>query len=140
VSERWGAEIVVVHDTIYRPHELPGFVAIVEGRREGLLTYRMDGGDCEIVTLASRVEGRGVGTALIDSVIGEARRAEARRVWLITHNDNVDALRFYQRRGFRLVRVDQGAIDRARNLKPQIPEIGRDGIPMHDEVELELVV
>jgi ribosomal protein S18 acetylase RimI-like enzyme len=140
VREQWGAEIVVVHDTIYRPHELPGFVGIVQGKREGLVTFRMDGGDCEIVTLASRMEGRGVGTALICAVIAEARRAGAGCVWLVTHNDNVDALRFYQRRGFRLVGVNRGAIDRARKLKPEIPEVGRHGIPMHDEVELELLV
>jgi ribosomal protein S18 acetylase RimI-like enzyme len=140
VREQWGAEIVVVHDTVYRPHELPGFVAVAAGERRGLLTFRMDGGDCEIVTLASRVEGRGVGTGLIDAVVAEARRSRARRVWLITHNDNIDALRFYQRRGFRLVGVNRGAIDRARKVKPEIPEVGRYGIPMHDEVELELVV
>ena len=60
---------------------------------------------------------------------------------LITTNDNVDALRFYQRRGYRLARVDAGAVDRSRvALKPAIPEIGAHGIPLRDELELELLL
>jgi hypothetical protein len=62
-------------------------------------------------------------------------------VWVVTTNDNVDALRFYQRRGYRLASVDAGAVDRARAaLKPAIPEVGAHGIPLRDELELELLV
>ena len=68
-----------------------------------------------------------------------AEASGARRLWLITTNDNVDALRFYQRRGFRLARVHAGAVDRSRaTLKPAIPEIGAHEIPLRDELELEM--
>jgi hypothetical protein len=68
-----------------------------------------------------------------------ARDAGCTRLWLITTNDNVDALRFYQRRGFRLAALHAGAVDRSRTrLKPEIPEIGDHGIPLRDEIELEL--
>ncbi|MGD8245715.1 MAG: hypothetical protein PVG25_02965 [Anaerolineae bacterium] len=60
------------------------------------------------------------------------------RIWLITTNDNLAALRFYQRRGFSLVAVHPGAVDQARTLKPEIPAIGHSGIPIRDEIELEL--
>ena len=71
--------------------------------------------------------------------LGSRRPSGARRLWLITTNDNVDALRFYQRRGFRLVRVHAGAVDRSRAaLKPGIPEAGDHGIPLRDELELEM--
>ncbi|MFF5052519.1 hypothetical protein ACFY1S_04950 [Micromonospora sp. NPDC000663] len=52
---------------------------------------------------------------------------------------NLRALRFYQRRGMRLVAVDRGAVDRARRLNPQIPLVGEHGIPLHDELVLELL-
>jgi len=57
---------------------------------------------------------------------------------VITSNDNLSALGFYQRRGFRLVAVYQNAIDAAREIKPNIPQIGMENIPIHDEIELEL--
>ena len=60
------------------------------------------------------------------------------RLWLITTNDNVDALRFYQRRGFRLVAIDRDAVERSRaTLKPGIPRTGLHGIPIRDELTLE---
>jgi GNAT superfamily N-acetyltransferase len=78
-----------------------------------------------------------VGTALLDAVKRIALEAGCRRVYLTTTNDNLRALRFYQRRGFRLVAVYAGAVDRARAHKPQIPAIGMHGIPIRDEIELE---
>ena len=137
-AEQWGAPEVVVHDTVYEPHTLPGFVAVQHDAWLGLITYHVAGDACEIVTLASMWEGVGVGTALIKSVVAEARRFGCRRVWLMTTNDNLHALRFYQKRGFRLVAVHRGAVDRARQIKSAIPYLGNHGIPLHDEIELEL--
>ncbi len=134
--ENWGAPYVIAHDELIVPGDLPGFIAEVDSRPAGLITYRIDGDACEIVTLDSRPRYRGTGTALIEAVDEVARRAECARLWLITTNDNLDALRFYQRRGFHLVRVDSGAVERARRLKP-IPQIGDYGIPIRDEIELE---
>jgi ribosomal protein S18 acetylase RimI-like enzyme len=109
-----------------------------EGRLVGLLTYIVDGDRCEIVTLHAAEQWRGVGSALIEEVERVALEAGCRQVWLITTNDNVDALRFYQRRGFRLAVLHGGAVDRSRaSLKPEIPEIGEHGIPLRDELELQ---
>jgi RimJ/RimL family protein N-acetyltransferase len=60
------------------------------------------------------------------------------RVWLITTNDNTAALRFYQRLGFDLVALHRDAVDAARSIKPSIPLVGNDGIPIRHELELEL--
>jgi hypothetical protein len=61
-----------------------------------------------------------------------------RRVWLVTTNDNVDALRFYQCRGWRLAALRVGAVDDARaRLKPGLPEVGQYGISLRDEMILE---
>ena len=82
--------------------------------------------------------GRGIGSTLLEGVANEARRRGCRRLWLITTNDNLNAIRFYQRRGLRLVAVHAGAVDDARRLKPSIPLVGEDGIPIRDELEFEL--
>jgi GNAT superfamily N-acetyltransferase len=104
----------------------------------GVLTYVLEGDGCEILTLHAAQQWRGAGTALIEEVERIVSSAGCRRLWLITTNDNVDALRFYQRRGFRLAKLHAGAVDRSReSLKPEIPAIGEHGIPIRDELELE---
>jgi len=98
----------------------------------------IDAGELEITAIASQSEGRGVGSALMATAVETARETGCRRVWLITTNDNLPALRFYQKRGFRLVSIHRGAVDYSRaKLKPEIPELGRHAIPIHDELELE---
>jgi ribosomal protein S18 acetylase RimI-like enzyme len=137
LRELWG-ETVVSRGAVHNPTTLPGFVAEEGGERVGLLTYRVEGADCEVVTIDAFPEGAGAGTALLDAAARAARDAGCGRVWLITTNDNLRALRFYQRRGFRLVAVHPDALERSRELKPSIPDIGLDGIPLRDELELEL--
>ncbi len=138
VAERWGAETIVSRGRIHRPRNLPGFVAVEGDERVGLLSYHVAGGECEIVSLDSLRPASGVGTALIAAAERAARGADCRRLWLITTNDNLPTLRFYQRRGFPLVAIHRNAVEEARKLKPAIPLIGLDGIPIRDEVELEL--
>ena len=116
---------------------LPGFVAERNGRPRGLATYRRDGDDCEVAFIGALDRHQGVGTALLDAVV-EAL-AGCGRIWLVTTNDNLEALRFYQRRGFVLSELRPGAVDESRRgLKPQIGAVGDFGIPLRDELELEL--
>jgi GNAT superfamily N-acetyltransferase len=110
-----------------------------DGRLAGVATLVRHGDELELLTLHALDRRRGVGTALLAAVIALGRRWGCRRLWLITTNDNVDALRFYQRRGLRLAALDRGAVDRSRaTIKPGIPETGEFGIPIRDEIELEL--
>jgi DNA-3-methyladenine glycosylase I len=138
IAAQWGADEVVVHDTVYHPARLPGFVAWQAGVRVGLVTFFLDDEACEIVTLDSQRRGSGVGTALLEAVKGVAQVSGCRRLWLITTNDNLDALRFYQKRGFALVAVHRNAVERARQTKPEIPLVGQHGIPLRDEIELDI--
>ncbi len=140
IIERWGAEIVVGHGIIYRPAEHPGFVAIHEGQKMGLVTYDIAGESCEIVSIDSTNSSIGIGTALIEAVKKIAREAKCKRLWLITTNDNLNALRFYQKRGFVLVAVHRNALELSRRLKPEIPLVGAEGIPLRDEIELEMAL
>ena len=126
---------------LVHPLDHPAFVAeAAEGQLLGMLTYvpGQDWQQCEILTLHADDQWRGTGTALIEAAGQLARQRECSRLWVITTNDNVDALHFYQRRGFCLVRVHRGAVDRSRaSLKPEIPAVGAYGIPPRDEIELE---
>jgi ribosomal protein S18 acetylase RimI-like enzyme len=111
---------------------------LIAGDLNGVLTYIVDTDACEVLTLHCEPRHTGAGTALLDAVARIAADAGCTRLWLITTNDNVDALRFYQRRGFRLAALHAGAVDDSRGrLKPEIPEIGDHGIPLRDELELE---
>jgi ribosomal protein S18 acetylase RimI-like enzyme len=117
----------------------PAFVAEIGGERLGFITYLLDGDECEISGLASFRENQGVGTALIEAALGAAGRAGCRRACLVTTNDNTRSIRFYQRRGFRIAAVRVGRIDDYRaSLKPEIALTGNDGIPIRDEIELEV--
>ncbi len=135
----WGSAIARLGELVDLD-VLPSLVAEVDGQAAGLLTWRHDesAGEVEVVGIEAWVRDRGVGAALLRAVRSEARRLGVRRLWLITNNDNLDALRFYQRRGWHLVAVHVGGTDRSRAVKASIPLVGNHGIPVHHEVELEL--
>ena len=139
ILDRWGAEFVVVHDVVYYPHRLRGFVAELNTTDHfGLATYVIEKSACELVTLDSLREGEGIGSALVQAVEQEGSRSGCSRLWCVTTNDNHAALGFYKKRGFRIVAVHPGAVERSRILKPSIPLRGIDNIPILDEIELEL--
>ena len=132
----WGAAEVAVHDGVFYPATLPGFIAERSSRIVGLVTYQVRPGVLEIVTLNALDLYQGIGTLLIEAVRAEARRQGCYQVMLTTTNDNIGALRFYQRRGFRLAALRPGAVDRSRQQKPEIPRTGDFGIPLRDEIDL----
>jgi DNA-3-methyladenine glycosylase I len=139
-KKNWGDEFVVAHGIVYHPDTLDGFIAYDGPDWVGVITYAFLDGDCEIVSLDSDREGQGLGTRLIDAVEAEARRQNCRRVFLITTNDNLNALGFYQKRGFELVQINRGAVKESRKIKPGIPLIGMNNIPLRDEIELEIIL
>jgi len=140
LQEWWAGPLVVTRGKIHLADELPGFMAVHDGLPAGLITYEFSGDQCEIVTMNSLVENQGIGTALIEAVHDVAINAGCQRLWLITTNDNTAALRFYQKRGFSLVAVHRNAVEKSRELKPEIPLTGNDDIPLRDEIELEIVL
>lgn len=140
IEAEWGALVMAAHGTVFHPAELPGFIAEMPGQGSGqpvgLLTYAVAGGALEIVTLNAVRRLRGTGTTLLGYAVTEAGRRGCREIRLTTTNDNVEGLRFYQRRGFRLAELRPGAVDEARRIKPEIPQVGEHGIPLHDELDL----
>jgi GNAT superfamily N-acetyltransferase len=135
-AQLWGAAEVVVHDGVFYPASLPGFIAERAGRIAGLVTFEVRDRVLEIATINALDRYQGVGTMLIEAVRAEAKRLGCHHVTLTTTNDNIGALRFYQRRGFRLAALRSGAVDRSRQRKPEIPRTGDFGIPLRDEIDL----
>jgi GNAT superfamily N-acetyltransferase len=137
VTKQWASSIVVTRGQVYKPANLPGFVCWKGEKRVGLVTYRVEKQECEIITLNSFAEREGVATGLLQAAEKAALKSGCTRLWVITTNDNLDALRFYQKRGFRITKVHTDALKEWRKLKPEIPETGLYEIPMRDEIELE---
>jgi ribosomal protein S18 acetylase RimI-like enzyme len=140
IEKRWGSVKVVTRGRVHDTSLLPGFVAVSGGEPVGLATYDIAGDECEMVSLDSLAEGIGIGTALVRAVEGVARSSGCRRLWLITTNDNLAAVGFYQKRGLHIAAIHLDALEESRRLKPEIPLTGIDGIPIRDEIELELVL
>ena len=143
LTKHWGDTGVWSIGRRYQADQLPGFVAIDEqtgGAPIGLVTYCIqDGGYLgEIVTLSSRRENNGIGAALLDAAVRALREAGCVRAFLCTTNDNLRALGFYQKRGWKLAMLHKGLVEEARKRKAVIPAIGMHGIPINDELELEM--
>lgn len=138
--EHWGGEEMVSRGKVYRPEQLEGFVVEVDNEWIGLLTFFIKQSEFEVTSIDSLRERMGIGTMLLDEAIEEARAQDCRRIFLITTNDNLNALHFYQKRGFELVTVHRGAVNESRKIKPSIPLIGMNNIPLRDEIELEMIL
>lgn len=136
-QSEWCGDTMVSRGHIYQLSEMKSLIAKADGKLVGAITFRFDDeGGCELMSINATTQGGGVGTKLLAALEAEARKIGCRRIWLITSNDNLDALRFYQRRGYRITAVYSGAIDEARRIKPTIPYIGHQDIEIHDEIEL----
>lgn len=136
--DHWGSEEMISRGRVYRSEQLEGFVVEEADQWVGLLTFVVENDECEVTSLDSLRERQGLGSLLIGTAIEEARRRDCRRLFLITTNDNLNALGFYQKRGFEIVAVYRGAVNASRKSKPSIPWIGMNGIPLRDEIELEM--
>jgi N-acetylglutamate synthase-like GNAT family acetyltransferase len=136
----WASMTQVTRGRKIQADELPGFAAMRDGEEVGLLTYVIRGDECEIVTHNSLAGHGGIGSCLLAAVRAKAREAGCRRLWLVTTNDNTPSLRFYQRRDFDLVAIHRNAVKDARKLKPEIPDVGMDGIAIRHEIEMEYLL
>ena len=106
----------------------------------GLITYMVYDNLLEIISLDSLHENQGIGSKLLGAVIHEAKERKLQKIVLITTNDNINAIKFYQKRGFDMVRLFHNALDISRKLKPEIPLIGENSIPLRHEIEFELYI
>ena len=136
-AKHWGTPEMAISSGIFRCDEIDGFAAVNEsGEIISCITYTIDGKDCEIISLDSMIENKGIGTALLQQVEETAKHAHCQRIKLITTNDNVHAIAFYQKRGYTMAELYVNAVEEARKVKPEIPFAADNGIPIRDEILL----
>jgi GNAT superfamily N-acetyltransferase len=142
VAKHFGSPRVVSRGQLHQVRDLPGLIAVREGKQVGLAQYHIahsknEEADFEIVTLIAEERRTGVGRALLAATEPIARAAGCCRMWLVTTNNNEDGLAFYRAIGWRQVAIRTGAVDIARVLKPEIPTTDTAGRPIRDEIEFE---
>lgn len=138
-SRQWGSPEMVISSGVYDCRHLDGFVALNNNEIIGLITFTLREQVCEIISLDSLIEGRGIGSALVLAVETVAKENHSKVVKVVTTNDNLLALKFYQKRGYCFVELYPNAVAKARKIKPTIPLIGNDGIPIRDELILQRI-
>ena len=137
IRDQWAGEPLIVHGTEYRLADCP---TLIYGDREGVAVFTLDSEPPELLLLHALRPGAGIGSALIAAVVSAAKERGHGRLLVTTTNDNLAALRFYQRRGFRMHGLRVGAVDDARVRKASIPLEGFNGIRLHDEIDLVLEI
>ncbi|WP_322923231.1 GNAT family N-acetyltransferase [Paenibacillus campi] len=140
LQRNWGSAQMVVSSGTYQCEQLDGFIVEENNEIIGLITYVIRLDEIEIISLDSLQEGKGIGSALMNKVEHIARQNQLLAISLITTNDNLNALKFYQKRSYRMVSVIPDAVNQARKLKPSIPLIGNEGIPLTDELQLRKIL
>jgi DNA-3-methyladenine glycosylase I len=136
VKQEWGSDMMVTKGQIHHMADCKGLIAEKNNIPVGLLVYETKKKDMEIISLNAVKKYAGVGTGLLEKLTRIAKQNGIKKIWLVTTNDNLDALRFYQKRGFVMSAVYPNAIEKSRAIKPQIPLYGDYGIALRDEIEL----
>lgn len=139
VRQQWGDSVVSLGRKV-DPFTLPVRVAVAGDEFAGVAAYLIESDELEVVALAATGAVRGTGRALMLDLFEMARNRGLRRVHLVTTNDNLRAIGFYQVIGMTIARVGINAIAEARKLKPEIPLTGEKGIPIRDEIEFEYLI
>ncbi|MEM7019480.1 MAG: GNAT family N-acetyltransferase, partial [Pseudomonadota bacterium] len=91
-----------------------------------------------VVIMVSLKQGLGIGRQLLDAALQLAKEKGCQRAWLITTNNNSNAIKFYAANGWQQVAIHHHAVKEARRLKPELPEFDGNGVPIRDEIEFEV--
>jgi GNAT superfamily N-acetyltransferase len=131
----FGRRDIIAFGEVMNIEEMPALVAVMHEEVSGALAYRLHGNGLHIVALATDAlwQRSGVGGHLVAEAELLARRLSLGRVVVTTTNDNLPALYFYQRRGYRISAVVPGSVLAHTGQE----RIGFAGIPVRDEVQLE---
>lgn len=115
---------------------LEGLAVFSQGEITALLTYRIKPDHiCEIISLDSLIENQGTATKLLQKVFDIARTCSCKAVKVMTTNDNLKAIGFYQKRDFDMIKLHYNSVENSRKIKPEIPFLGEYGIPLRHELE-----
>ncbi len=110
--------------------EIVGCLQLLDPTSEGEI-------ELAILAVAEEHQGRGIGMALVKRAIEEARHEGLQTMRVGTSSADIDNLRFYQRRGFRMLAIERDAFTPADGY----PEgTMTDGLPLRDRVWLTLAL
>jgi N-acetylglutamate synthase-like GNAT family acetyltransferase len=139
--QTWGGDICVSRGKVQKVDDFTGgFIAKEGGKNIGFVTYIVTGTEMEITGLLSVRENNGIGSGLVKAVVELAKKQKLKKVALVTTNDNLHGIGFWQKRGFSLVKVYPNSMEYIRKIKPAVPLIGENSIPLRDELELEMIL
>ena len=138
IIKGWGSDILVSRGKPHKAQDLDGILVYENEEIIGLGLYYIENNECEIALLETFIQNKGIGTKIIEKVIKIAKENMCKRIWLVTTNSNINAIKFYQKRGFDISNIYINAMDEARKIKPEIPEIAENGIKIKDEIEFEI--
>jgi len=139
IIKNWGSNILVTRGKCYTAENLDGILAYNKKEIIGLGLYYIKGNECEIVLLETFIQNKGIGTKIIEKIKETAKAKNCKRIWLITTNSNINALKFYQKRGFHFSNIYINAMEESRKIKPEIPK-EENGIEIRDEIEFEMEI
>ncbi|RQO65961.1 GNAT family N-acetyltransferase [Pedobacter sp. KBW06] len=134
--DNWNTDFMISNGKIHKIDHLESYLYKNEKGILGIITYCIENNEIEIVSLDSFAENKGIGTALVNTVVQKFKEGGFSRLWLITTNDNLHALKFYQRRNFTISKIHLDAVKKARNIKPSIPLYAENNISIEHEIEL----
>ena len=138
IIKGWGSDIIVTRGKCYRAEDLDGILVSENGKIIGLGLYKIKR-DCEIVLLETFIQNKGIGTQIIEKIKEIAKAKNCKKIWLVTTNANINALEFYHKRGFYISNIYKNAMEKSREIKPEIPKI-ENGIEIRDEIKFEIKI
>lgn len=140
IREQWYTTIMIIRGKAIDMTKTEGFYFCEGESVMGLITYLVYDDVLEITSLNSLRENCGIGSRLIDMAVSEAQKRNLKKILVITTNDNINAIRFYQKRGFDMAHLFRNSMEAARKMKPEIPMIGENSIPLRHEIEFERLI
>ncbi|MBM7644609.1 ribosomal protein S18 acetylase RimI-like enzyme [Scopulibacillus daqui] len=124
---------MVYSQGVFNCLNLDGFAAVDQKDIIGLITFYITESTSHIISLDSIRQNQGIGSSLLTRTEEHAKKQNCSSIQLVTTNDNLKALYFYQKRGYQCIKVLPNAVNKAREIKPEIPLFSNDGIPIRDE-------
>ena len=140
IRQQWYTTTMIIRGKEIDMTQTEGFYVKEQEDIIGLITYFVSDDVLEVISLNSLRENQGIGTKLVDAVIREAKDRKLKKILVVTTNDNINAIKFYQKRGFDMACLYHNALDISRKIKPEIPLIGDHSIPLRHEIEFELLI
>lgn len=139
MMRHWGSHRMMIGLRVYDCAELP-LLGLFSAKGEPLAvaSWAMDSEIAVLCALHALSPGQGAAVQMLDAVKAAAKAKGAVKLRAMLTNDNLPAMGFYQKQGFRFSGLYVEAIDHYRSVIPTIIKTGHQDIPVRDALELEI--